>query len=357
MPTITQAAIVTTALTNVPAATYNFVASYLQPVLVSPTGQHTVTITTHTVGNLLVAVPVVCQTVNGTTITPTAPSGTGTGSWADSGDGAITNPSVSSGALCMAMWLGKVTSVQASSVLTIPYTASGTISQTSLYVYEFTCTGVDAGTTWTVDAHGHSLQSISFSIAYPALGPVSVPAGSNELYLGIANQIAGSPGPGSSPGFTYIGSTANHNAGCYDVATTAFVSPTGSSDDNAGLTSQAILAYARISKAQFDTFDITLQPVPSGLFWIISQIGFEFIPINSFTTITCDVLKNGRAVKAGIDPNDGAFQGPPYINYYSGDVLTVRFYNAPVGSSAVCNFLYNEYHAGTNTRVDLGGVV
>lgn len=355
MPTITQAAIVTTALTNVPAATYSYVATYVQHDLVSATPQHTVTIATHAVGNLLVAVPVCCQTVNGTTITPSAPSGTGTGSWVDSGDGAVTNPSLSVGSLCMAMWLGKVTSVQASSVLTIPYTNSGTVSHSSLYVYEFSCSGVDANTNWTVDAHNHSLQSISFGITYPALGPI---AGiTPEIYLGVCNQNAGSPGAGSTNGFTYIGNTSDHNAGCYDLAVNAFVSPTGISDDSGPPTSQAILAYARISKAQFDTFDITLQPVPSGLFWIISQIGFEFIPINSFTTITCDVLKNGRAVKAGIDPNDGAFQGPPYINYYSGDVLTVRFYNAPVGSSAVCNFLYNEYHAGTNTRVDLGGVV
>jgi len=90
--------------------------------------------------------------------------------------------------------------------------------------------------------------------------------------------------------------------------------------------------------------------------WVISQIGFEILPASNLTGVVANVVFNGRALYPNINANGGFVQGPPWITVRSGDNLTVNFTGAPIGSSMVANFLYNEYPA-TTTSPEIGGLV
>lgn len=348
MPTITQAGVVTTVQTNVLATSYSFVAAYANTGIAG-TPVHTVNIGTHNVGNLIVSLLAVDFSTASPTLTPTAPSGTGTGSWADSGEAGWVNAGAN---VAMSIWTGKVTSVQASTTLTVPYTTTGTLGPSVLAVLEFTCPGVDSGTTWSVDAHGHSAQGSVTTVSYPGLTPS---VGNPELYVGHDYTLLGTPTAGATPGCFYINATSNDLL-VYNSTVSAPLGPTAPTSGGTSYSSQAILAYARTALAQLDNIVITLQPVPTGRMWIISQIGFEFLPSNTLQTITCDIILNNRIIKPGVNPNAGQFQGPPYVTVRAGDVMTINFKGAPVGTSAIANFLYNEYSAYAQAH-ELGGVV
>lgn len=347
MPTCTQAGVVTSSLTNVAASSYSYVAGFTTHSVATT---HTINITTHNVGNLLVSMPSVAGTVGGYTLT--APSGTGTTAWADSGEAGVV-----SGNSGIAMWTGRVSAVGATT-LTVPFTATGGTT-CCLQVYEFTCPGVDSGTVWTVDAHGKvSYAAGTLVPSYPFLSPTSS-AFTPEIYVGgmTVNDIFISPG--NTPGFSYVGSgSADVTIGAFNVNNTGPISPnaTGSASDTQGYNGIATLIRATIAKAIFDNIRIYLPPITTGRMWIISQIGFEFLPANTLQTITANIVLNGRVVKPGINPNAGQFQGPPYITVRAGDTMWVDLFGVPVGASAVANFLYNEYSAYAVPH-DLGGVV
>lgn len=346
MPTITQAGVVTSSLTNVAASSYSYVAGFTTHSVATT---HTINIATHAEGNLLVSMPSVAGTVSGYTLT--APSGAGTTAWADSGALAV------SGNSGIAMWTGRASAVGATT-LTVPFTATGGTT-CCLQVFEFTCPGVDNGTVWTVDVHGNVTYAAGTLVpSYPFLSPSS-PALTPEIYLGGMTVNDAFISPGNTPGFSYVGSgSTDLTIGTFNVNNTGPVSPnaTGSASDTQGYNGIAVLLRSTISKAIFDNITITLQPVPTGRMWIISQIGFEFLPANTLQNMTANIVLNGRVVKPGINPNAGAFQGPPYITYRAGDVMSVNIFGAPVGASTIANFLYNEYSAYAVPR-DLGGVV
>lgn len=350
MPTITQAGVVTTALTNVPAPSYSYVAGWTTGFVVA--AQHSIVIAPHTVGNLLIAVLDVNTTA---AITGPGVSGTGTGSWADIGEGIVTNTTLTEN---QTIFTGKVTAVGATT-LTYAWAGGGTLGNSMIQVAEFTCPGVDASTTWTIDSHGKTIAPAATSqiIPLPFLSPSA--AASPMLYWATAFDVA-SINTGVYPGFSWSGNLADKAVNGFNTTIAGPVNPSidlgAAGPANAWITS-GFETYARIAKAQFDNLTITLQPVPTGRMWIISQIGFEFLPANTLQTMTCTIVLNNRVVKPGINPNAGGqFQGPPYITVRAGDTMTVNFTNVPVGTSAIANFLYNEYSAYA-TAHELGGVV
>lgn len=347
MPTITQAGIVTSSLTNVPASSYSFVTATTTHFTNAST--KTISITTHAVGNLLVSMAYAA----GDTTSPsafTAPSSANSTGWADSGEGAI---NAYNGALSKTtMWFGKATAVN-TATLTIPYT-SGTVGQSScLTVLEFTCPGVDIGTVWSIDAHGNIANAAVLNPLYPFLSPTPT-AQSPELYVG---NLTGAVGPGNTAGFSYTGAAGDAMVQAFNPAITTPIAPNSASSGSAiSPVGIAALFKSTIAHAIFDNIRIYLQPVPTGRMWIISQIGFEFLPANTLQTITANIVLNGRVIKPGVNPNGGQFQGPPYVTVRAGDTMWVDLFGVPVGASAIANFLYNEYSAYAVPH-DLGGVV
>lgn len=353
MPNLAVAGIVTSSLTNVPASSYSFVAGFTTHF--TQVSTKTINITTHNVGNLLVNFVYAA----GDTTSPsafTAPSSTNSTAWADSGEGAI-NGIVGSTLAKTAMWFGRVSAIS-TATLTVPYT-SGTVGQSSILdVLEFTCPGVDAGTVWSVDAHGNIVNNAVLNPLYPFLSPTPT-AQSPELYVG---NLIGAPAPGNTSGFSYVGSAAaDGNIQAFSPTVTSPVAP------NAGTTGAAVSAVglaclfkATIAHAIFDNITMFLPPVPTGRMWLISQIGFEFLPTNALQTMVASVSLNNRIVRPGINPNGSGggsqFQGPPYVTVRAGDTMTVTITGVPVGTSAIANFLYNEYSAYA-TPHELGGVV
>jgi len=105
---------------------------------------------------------------------------------------------------------------------------------------------------------------------------------------------------------------------------------------------------------------VTLQQVPAGRQWVISQIGYEILPVYSpispVPQPTVNVTMNQRALYNGVNGNGGSNQGPPYIAVRPGDNLTVTWANAPIGASCIANFFYNEYDAYAQPS-DIGGLV
>lgn len=358
MPTITQAGVVTSSQTNVAASSYSFVGGFTTHF--SGAVAHTINVTTHAVGNLLVSVPVVFASVVASVITFTAPTGANVTGFVDSGQGtqAYPNTTATLSAGATSLWLGRASAVGAFT-LTVPYTFSaGVVNGACLNVLEFTCPGVDAGAVWSVDASGKAgLTPPTSTLSYPFLAPTPT-AFSPEIYVGNVMSVDLTLGAGSTPGFSYTGTQADLGIQAFSTNTTTPIAPSATCQAaNAnGYGEIAALIKATISKAIFDNIRITLQPVPTGRMWIISQIGFEFLPANTLQTMTANIVLNGRVIKPGINPNAGQFQGPPYITVRAGDTMWVDLFNVPVGASAVANFLYNEYSAYA-TAHELGGVV
>lgn len=345
MPTCTQAGIVTSKLTNVPAPSYSLVNTWTTHAVASAT--HSLVISPATIGNLLISLPFTAGTVAPVF---TAPSSSGSAGWADSGQGTV--PDIIPNGWC-SEWFGHVTTV-GSQTLTVPYT--GTISNSCLTVLEFTCPGVDVGTVWSKDSSNKgTFPAASIALNYPPITPV---VQSPELYVGSISDFAGFISAGSSPGVTYLGSSSDGSIDAFNPNSTIVQAPNavGNSANTNGYCAVAMMMYATIAHAVFDNIRIFLPPITTGRMWIISQIGFEFLPANTLQTITANIVLNGRVVKPGINPNAGQFQGPPYITVRAGDTMWVDLFNVPVGASAVANFLYNEYSAYAVPH-DLGGVV
>lgn len=348
MPTLTQAGVVVSSLTNVPASAYTFVAAFTTHF--SNSSLHTVSITTHNVGNLLVSMPYATGDTTGPSAF-TAPSSTNSTSWADCGEGLFRYiPSSTLGGTVL--WFGKASAVGTAN-LTVPYT-NGTVGQSSnLTVLEFTCPGVDIGTVWSVDAHNNLINASTTTPTYPFLAPTTT-AQSPELYVG---NLLGAASAGSSTGFSYAGAPSDGVIQAFSGTVTTPIAPNsgvlGAPGTPGGI---AALFKATIAHAIFDSIRIFLQPVTTGRMWIISQIGFEFLPANTLTTMRANIVSNGRVIVPGINPNAGQFQGPPYITVRAGDTMWVDITGVPVGASAVANFLYNEYSAYAQAH-DLGGVV
>lgn len=103
-------------------------------------------------------------------------------------------------------------------------------------------------------------------------------------------------------------------------------------------------AYQTVSTV--GTASITMTPVPMGKSWVVSQMGFECVPLTSTTTAIATVQLNGRLLFGNANANGGFIQGPPYITISAGDALTISVTGLPTSTSAVVNLYYNEYVAG-----------
>lgn len=91
---------------------------------------------------------------------------------------------------------------------------------------------------------------------------------------------------------------------------------------------------------------LTLQPVPTGLEWIVSQTSVESIPARNGSSIT--IRKNGRYITSTpLSLGAAAASGPPSIMLTSHDVLTLVFAGMTAGDTCIGTLLYTEYVVGT----------
>lgn len=345
MPILTQSAVVPSpggpgvhpvSYTNVSNQTTGFV-----------TNENQITYTPQNIGNLLVLTTIIEQ---GSGHGVTSVGGTGSTQWGDTGNGNVLNGTTGD---MMALWSGLANAIQVSTI-TVTIAGFPTGHPNSLLLSEYTCPGVSASTMWTVDrfgkANGTSTSVLGASLTLSGTG---VPV----IYYGCSDIPTGTVSNGTTAGFTYAGSPGFGTVIATDVNTTAVQAPTiatiSSSNPWQTLSSEF---YATNPSATVNTVAIDMPPVPTGRMWVVSQIGCEFLPANTATNILATVTLNGRTVKPGFNPNAGGLQGPPYIAVNAGDLLEVVFTNAPIGASAVVNFFYTEYPAGTSPAA-IGSVV
>lgn len=92
---------------------------------------------------------------------------------------------------------------------------------------------------------------------------------------------------------------------------------------------------------------ITFADVPTGVEWVISQIGIETLP---FVAAGCSavVRKNGRFVTSSNQAGSASAGGQPYFLCRAGDSYTVEFTGGPANGSLVAVLYYNEQRAGTS---------
>jgi hypothetical protein len=315
-------------------------------------GQGTVTFQTGNVGDLIV----VSGGIYGQNAhAVTAIGGAHINNMADTGNGTIFDSSMSNAGgvngVSIFQWSGIVDDVQ-----NLPITVSWSGSLTPNYnfmVQEFTCAGLTGSTLWTVDKHGRS-SNISSTVTYPSL---TLSGTATPVIAAGLDITSSAPSAGSTPGYVYQGFAADDQLMLSNINITAVTQPT----HPVGLSlyeTMLGLFYATNPTATTNGSTLTLQPCPTGRMWLISQITFEFVPTTSQTGMLVAVTLNGRIVRNNIDPlgSTPGFQGPPYITVRAGDTMTAIFTGVPIGTTAVANFLYNEYSAYA-TPSDLGGVV
>lgn len=344
MPILTQSITVPSAGgTTTHPASYSFVKSTAAHVA---SGVNSINISTSTPGNLLIATAAVVGNLPITGV-----GGPGTTGWVDGGNGSIFNAAVGD---TFAQFVGKVQAAQAT---TLVFSITGLTTQnTEFIISEFTCPGVTTDTTWTVDKFGNRAQAAVTALLYPTLtlsGVVSPVIYWGSLGINTLTTLVG----GGTAGFSYIVPGGLDNAiHTYNPAVTAVATPAATAGASTNSFSYALEAYANnlIPNTQ-GPVTVDLQPVTTGRQWVISQIGIEFLPANAFTNTKAKILLNGRVVKDNVDPQVG-YQGPPWIRVYSGDTMSVVLSNAPVGSSAIVNFFYNEYDASAQPSA-IGGIV
>lgn len=80
--------------------------------------------------------------------------------------------------------------------------------------------------------------------------------------------------------------------------------------------------------------------VPSGLVWVISQIGVEAITTTTLSTVV--VRKNGRFVTSTNQGQSASAGGLPYVSLKAGDLYTLTWTGLNSGDTAIATLLYNE---------------
>jgi hypothetical protein len=95
------------------------------------------------------------------------------------------------------------------------------------------------------------------------------------------------------------------------------------------------------------TAEVNVQPVPSGLQWVISQIAVETNPVG--TGVTATIRRNGRLLTSTNLGSGSAAQGTPYYLLASGDIFVVDWTGAPVGAQCIMTLSYNEQRPNVGT--------
>jgi hypothetical protein len=93
------------------------------------------------------------------------------------------------------------------------------------------------------------------------------------------------------------------------------------------------------------TATVTFAAVPTGLVWVVGQIGIETLPPRNGSTAT--VRKNGRYITSTALGSGSSASGPPFISISSHDVLTVQWAGMTQGDTCAAILLYSEYIVGT----------
>ena len=160
-----------------------------------------------TVGDLLV---LVTQIPNGSTSSVSSISGGGVSSWSK------VQVSAQAGSYHrVEMWMGTVTATGAATA-TVTY-SSATGNGNEINLSEYTASGINAGTTWGVDASGAQANASSVTtITWPSLTAQNA----GEAYIGYAQSQNGSAAGGCTAGFTCT-ATANSNVLAYNTNTAA----------------------------------------------------------------------------------------------------------------------------------------
>ena len=142
------------------------------------------------------------------------------------------------------------------------------------------------------------------------------------------------------------------------------VNATGTADPSysttvAGLNSTNVSINALLSGFTLSQQIINdpIQPVPSGLIWVVSMVSMEAIlaggaPAGS-TPVTANIYLNNRLVIGNLNAIGGIYQGPPYIPMSSKDMLTVSLSALITGSQYVVNLYYDEYPASESSAYAL----
>ena len=182
------------------------------------------TITTQNVGDLIVV------DVNTGNSSPTGPS---ISSIATSGTGVISNWSRvgflagNSTVNRVEMWEGTVSTIGST---TITVTPSATLGNTDeITAMEYTASGINAGSTWSVDGKNTNVSSGSSTVTYPSITSQY----QSELYVGYA-QVQNTPATaGSTSGFQYV-VTGESNLLTYNPSLSASTTyqPTGNQNSS-----------------------------------------------------------------------------------------------------------------------------
>lgn len=322
-------------------ASYSFIHGYSSGFRNGNTG---VSVQATTPGNLLVVNASISG--NQTGIGVGAPGTTG---WQDTGNGPVFDATIGD---TLIQWMGIVQASQ-TTVITVSWANPSGTEDVDVSSQEFSCAGVTPSTTWMVDRFGKS-NGTSANPTYPPLTLSG--AASPVLYVGTLDTT-GVIAAGSTSGFSYTGVPNDGILNAYNPATVAAATPNGVITSSHPYKCVAAEFYASILTATVNGVLLTMQPVPTGRMWVVSQITFEFLPANVLSTITATISMNGRVVAPAVNPNSGiGFQGPPFISVNAGDVMTVQYVGAPIGASAITNFFYNEYPAGTQPNSP-GGLI
>jgi len=248
-----------------------------------------------------------------------------------------------------AIWMGTVVTPGAD---TLSVTWATHFHTSYIGISQFTPTVTSTPPAWVIDKiGGPTVGATGTTLTWPSL----TPTGTGELYYGVCGQ-GGTPSGGATAGFTY-GTDSGTNQYLYNPSVSTVATPT-STQSSGTWTVLAALIRVFAASATTNSNTVTLQQVPAGRQWVISQIGYEILPVTTQTApaITVNVTMNQRALYNGVNGNGGSNQGPPYIAVRPGDNLTVTWANAPVGSSCIANFFYNEYDAYAQPS-DIGGLV
>lgn len=249
------------------------------------------------------------------------------------------------------IWMGTVVNPTVNDVLSVTWSANSSTSY--ITIVQFHPTVTQGPPVYTVDQVGAQRSGTGTTATWPSLTPTGV----GELYFGACAQ-GGTPSGGSTAGFTY-GTDSATNQFLYDPIVATVQAPTATQTSGSWETI-ALLLQVFASAATLNGNTVTLQQVPAGLQWIVSQIGYEILPLYTPGTgvpvPTVNVTMNQRALYSGVNGNGGSNQGPPYVAVRPGDNLTVTWSNAPIGASCIANFFYTEYDA-TVTPSEIGNVV
>lgn len=172
------------------------------------TGQGTVSVTTTTLGDLLVMFTAIASS----TISVTGITGGGCGTWIQVGT-PVTNVNT------LQMWYGTTATVGTANATVTFSAAIGSVSR--IFSYQKFSAGLGSTTIWSVDTSSHLSNTTSTAVTYPTLTPSS----GTDLYVGLS-QASSAATSGSTAGYTYQHiSATTFELMVYNLAVTAASHP------------------------------------------------------------------------------------------------------------------------------------